>query len=619
MRYLGNKELVLPEIIGLLKDKELLNKDLTFFDAFCGTGTVSNAVKFFFNKVIINDNLNWCVSYASGLINSHKIHFDNLGYDPIDYLNESTDPVKGFFYENYSKAGSERMYFSENNAGKIDLFRSKIDLWKKNKLIDENEFNYLFNCIVEAVSRVSNTAGVYGAFLKKWDARALKDIVLSHNSNVQGGFFQFDSYVGKVEDLVSSIDCDVIYLDPPYTQNQYGTQYHILETLLLNDNPEISKITGSRSTSPMRSDWSKNYKCHILFDKVISSTKAKHIVFSYSSDGFMSKSYIESILFRYGKKETYVCKKINYKKYNNHKTSVNNEHFEYIFYIEKKCSNDVFYESPLNYIGSKSKYIEEIREYTPKGNEFFCDVFGGGFNVGINSLDKKVLYNDINFFVKDLIKSFRDNDVYDYILFLKRIIKKYGLEPEGKEAYLALRDKFNSTPLDKRDPRVLYSLVLYGFQQQLRFNTSHGFNNPCGMRWFNDKVLSKLISFSRRLKELDVDFYSVNFIDFCDVQPIRNNSFFYLDPPYRLTLGSYNDGKRGFHGWDLSLEKKMLNFCKEIDNKGARFMLSYVLEHGGIHNNEIMSFIMKEGYKVIELKSVPGKNRKEVIIVNYEP
>ena len=63
----------------------------------------------------------------------------------------------------------------------------------------------------------------------------------------------------KIENIISKIDCDILYLDPPYTQNQYGTQYHLLETLILDDNPSVSAITGSRPTAPMRSDWSKEF------------------------------------------------------------------------------------------------------------------------------------------------------------------------------------------------------------------------------------------------------------------------------------------------------------------------------------------------------------------------
>jgi len=174
--------------------------------------------------------------------------------------------------------------------------------------------------------------------------------------------------------------------------------------------------------------------------------------------------------------------------------------------------------------------------------------------------------------------------------------------------------------MEKRDPKLLYSMILYGFQQQIRFNSKHEFNNPCGMRWFNDKVLEKLISFSRVLKEKDVSFHSLNFEDVLnsDIDNLDDKCFFYMDPPYRLTLGSYNDGKRGFHGWDISLESGLLSLCDKLNKKGCKFMLSYVLEHDGKFNSELYDFACEKGYRIIELEETPGKKRKEVIIINYE-
>lgn len=116
----------------------------------------------------------------------------------------------------------------------------------------------------ESVSFVSNTAGVYGAFLKKWDDRALKDIIFLDVSDGVVSNNPIIKTTGKIEDIIEDVPCNILYLDPPYTQNQYGTQYHLLETLVLNDKPEfVSKVTGSRSTREMRSDWSKIYKVHI--------------------------------------------------------------------------------------------------------------------------------------------------------------------------------------------------------------------------------------------------------------------------------------------------------------------------------------------------------------------
>lgn len=615
MRFIGNKELINSEIIDLLEQKELAGRQLTLFDAFCGTGAVSEAAKGSFN-IIANDMLRWCTIYTKGRVCSNDCSFDNLGFDPFDFFNSNNNRLEGFFYKNYSPGSSDRMYFTSENAGRIDYFRTTIEEWRQSNLINENEDAYLLASLIESVSLVSNTAGVYGAFLKHWDSRATKPISFKKVDSSNSQHLEVKFINSKIEDIISEIDCDILYIDPPYTQNQYGTQYHLLETLVLYDNPNISEITGSRSTTPMRSDWSKDYKVHILFDKVIAKTKAKYIIFSYSHDGFMSKSFIEASLKRYGKPDTYICKKISYKKYTNFKSRKKNDHFEYLFFVERKDEIEVEYESPLNYIGGKAKMISNIKEQLPNKFDSFVDAFGGGFNVGININANRIIYNDINYFVSDLVASFKSNDTYQYILYLKRVIKKFGLEKAKAESYIKVRDYYNSLPLTKRDPKLLYTVILYGYNQQIRFNGNHNFNNPVGMRWFNDKVLEKMISFSRVIKEKNIYFESKDYNELYN--ETEKDTFTYLDPPYMLTTGSYNDGKRGFQGWNIETERKLFVFADKLNNEGKLFMISYVLEHNGMFNKQLDSWIIDRGYELIIVEPILGNNRKEILITNFE-
>ncbi len=614
MRFIGNKELIAPEIKGLLDKKGLLNKGLKLFDAFCGTGAVADFLKDSFN-LVINDLLKWSVVYAKGRITVDDCKFEKLGFDPFEFLNSNNGVEKGFFYKNYSPGGSERMYFSPKNACRIDYFRQSIEDWKTSHLINEHEYSFLLASLIESISYVSNTAGVYGAFLKHWDPRAKKPIVFQRVESKKSKYLGIEFHNEKIEDIIDKVECDVLYLDPPYTQNQYGTQYHLLETLVLNDNPSMSPVTGSRPTAPMRSDWSKDYKSHILFDKIVSKTKAKYVIFSYSVDGFMSKSFIEASLKRYGKPDSYMCKKISYNKYKNFKCRGKKDHFEYLFFIEKKTADEVYYESPLNYTGSKAKMICEIENSLPRNINTFVDAFGGGFNVGINSDQSHIIYNDLNHFVKDLVESFKINGTYQYLLYLKRVIKKYNLVAKNSDSYLKVRDHYNSLPSKRRDPKLLYAVILYGFNQQIRFNGDHDFNNPVGMRWFNDKMLEKMISFSRAIKEKNVLFKSIDYKNLLD--KIDSNSFIYMDPPYRLTTGSYNDGKRGFKGWGFETERKMFEFADILNEKSIRFMISYVMEHKGKTNDELKNWIENNNYRLINVNQTPGIQRKEVLIVNY--
>lgn len=193
--------------------------------------------------------------------------------------------------------------------------------------------------------------------------------------------------------------------------------------------------------------------------------------------------------------------------------------------------------------------------------------------------------------------------------------KKFGLKKANSESYLQARQYYNSLPLEKRDPRLLYTIILYGYQQQIRFNNDHNFNNPVGMRWFNDKVLEKMVSFSRVLKERNLTFKCCDFADLAN--GINQDSFVYMDPPYRLTMGSYNDGKRGFEGWTIEHEKRLFEFADKLNSNGIRFMISYVLEHGGKINAQLESWIEDRGYILINIGAVPGRKRKEIVVVNY--
>lgn len=614
MRYLGNKDSIVDQIKNLLAERKILNENLIFFDAFCGTGAVADYFKDIFH-IKMNDILSCMVSYSKGRIVSSSCTFEKLGFNPIEYLNSNNEVRHGFIYKNYSPAESNRMYFTAENAGRIDYFREQIEDWKNDKKINENEYNYLLACLIDSVSFVSNTAGVYGAFLKKWDSRALKPVQFLKVSANQKQAKSVLAYNSKIEDIIAEVDCDILYLDPPYTQNQYGTQYHLLETLILNDNPQISKVTGSRYTAPYRSDWSKEYKAHILFDRIIEKTKAKYILFSYNNDGFLSKDFIEASLKRYGKEDTFVCKKISYKKYQNWKTSGGENHFEYLFFVEKKPANEVTFDCPLNYTGSKTKMLKEIKENIPKKSTFI-DLFGGGFNVGVNADNRHIVYNDINYIVKNLIKSFKDEDTYSYLLSIKNYTRKFSLERGNAEAYKKARDFYNSLPQKKRDSKLLFTLIMYSFQQQIRFNSNHEFNNPSGNRWFNDLVLEKFISFSKHIKEIDCEFSTKDFVEFENTAD--TDIFFYMDPPYRMTTGVYNDGKRGFEGWTFEHEQKLLSFADDLTKHNIPFMLSYVIEHNGQINQNVLAWIRKNSYTVIAVNG-QGRyaNRKEVLIKNY--
>ena len=126
-----------------------------------------------------------------------------------------------------------------------------------------------------------------------------------------------------------------------------------------------------------------------------------------------------------------------------------------------------------------------------------------------------------------------------------------------------------------------------------------------------------MISFSRRIKEIDLQIDSVDYSTYATT--INKASFVYLDPPYRLTTGSYNDGKRGFKGWNKETELQLLRFLDSLTSRNINFMLSYVIEHKGKQNIRIIEWIKNNKLTLIPINSVKCAGRKEVIILNYQP
>lgn len=626
MRYIGNKTKLLDKLERLLVKKGLTKKGMIFCDLFAGTCTVGDYFKDRY-EIIANDTL-----YTSYVISNAKLKYKNtffqsLGFDPFDYFNniDSSNYTTGFCYNNFAPTVSGRQYFSDENAKLIDLIRNTIDEWFDTKKIDENEKYYLIGSLLESVSKVSNVAGVYSAYLKIWDPRAIKKMeFISIETSSSNSKYLNEVYIEDVNDLIPKIKGDILYLDPPYTPTQYISQYHVLETIAKNDNPETHGVGAHRDNGNQISTWCKKGLVHEEFEKLIANAQFKHIIFSYSDAGIMSKEYIEKVLKRYAKDGTYEFKEISFVKYKSTRAvareikenTVNKAHYEWLFYIEKK--DDPKYISPLNYIGGKFEVLDLIKNNLPKKIDTFYDLFGGGGTVSLNINSKKVVYNDINWVVRDLLEKITHDDFLQTYNYIEKTIKKYNLEKKNKESYNNFRNKYNSVEKGSRNPLDLYLLICYGFEHQIRFNNKMEFNNPCGNSGYNQEMLEKLVSYSNRSKRMNIVFKSM---DYKKLLPdIEKNDFVYCDPPYLISCGAYNDGKRGFNGWDEKQEQELLDFLDLLNSKGIKFMLSNMRDRNQKSNTPLSKWIKSNNYRVIVNSSITKRNRQdrqEIIVVNY--
>lgn len=283
-----------------------------------------------------------------------------------------------------------------------------------------------------------------------------------------------------------------------------------------------------------------------------------------------------------------------------------------------------YLKSPFNYTGGKYKLLEQIMPEFPKEIDTFVDLFAGGFNVGINVKADKIIYNDIVDYLVDLFKAFNNNSTNYILSHIKKRIDEYNLSKTNEEGYKALRNYYNK----EKNPLDLYVLICYSFNYQIRFNNSHEYNNSFGRNRsrFSSRLEKRLIKFVNKLHEKKIEFFNVDFNKF-DISILEENDFVYCDPPYLISTGSYNDGRRGFKGWSLKEEKELLILLDKLTNNGVKFALSNVLEHKG-NNNELL-YEWSKDYNIIDLNkdyincNYQAKNNdkfptREVLITNYE-
>ena len=279
-----------------------------------------------------------------------------------------------------------------------------------------------------------------------------------------------------------------------------------------------------------------------------------------------------------------------------------------------------YIKSPLNYVGGKYNILSEIVPEFPNQVKTFYDVFAGGFNVGINVRADKIVYNDIIPYIKELFGNLNNNEVDVILKEIDKIITTYKLDRENKDGFLQLRDDYN----DIRNWLLFYVLTCYSFNNQYRFNNKHQYNSSFGKRCFNDKIKNNLIQFMSKLHSSNVEFWNENYKNI-DWKSIHKDDFVFFDPPYLITTGNYNDGKRGFEGWSVDDEIELYKICDKLNNDGIKFGLTNVTHHKGKTNNILIDWYERNRYNTKELnngfkKSYNSKNdgmTREIYISNY--
>ena len=352
--YLGNKRSLLPFIeIGLSKVMARLNRNkIKTFDVFSGSGIIARYLKSYSSKIIVND----LEKYSEVINNCYLSNFSEVNmHKLLEYYNKMLIQLEeeklkpGFIAKLYAPRSKnvirkgDRAFYTYRNACYIDTARKYIE-----KIPQEYKYYFLAPLLSEA-SIHSNTSGVFKGFYKDSDTGIGKfggnneDALTRILGNISIPFpifsnFECEYEIHRVDSniLIDSIDSvDLAYIDPPYNQHPYGSNYFMLNLIIEYIEPHnISRISGIPNNWN-RSFYNKKAYAYNSFKELVERIKAKYLLISFNSEGFIRHNEIVNLLKKIGKLE------ILETRYNTFRGSRNlrkrDIHIkEYLYLVEKK-------------------------------------------------------------------------------------------------------------------------------------------------------------------------------------------------------------------------------------------------------------------------------------------
>ena len=330
MRYIGNKTRLLHFIGTVLARRGISGGHAV--DPFTGTASVACELKRRRFSVTASDIMEYGYTFARAYVQvttppespalAQALGLRDGRLETIVAHLNALPPEPGFIHEHYTPAGGAgrthaRMYFTPANGARIDAVRTRLETWRSRGWIDDDAYHSLVASLIEAADRVANTTGVYAAFVKTWQANALRALELRAPTLIPGA--GCTSARGDALDTVRDAgDFDLLYLDPPYNARQYAGYYHIPELIAqgwFGAPVETRGKTGLLRDADKRSDWSRSRRCEAAFEELVATARCRHIVMSYNAEGIIPESTIERVLRRHGRGRSYRRYRLAYRRY----------------------------------------------------------------------------------------------------------------------------------------------------------------------------------------------------------------------------------------------------------------------------------------------------------------
>jgi len=313
IKYAGSKLKLLPQILQLARK---VNPQ-TVFDGFSGTTRVSQAFAQSGYRVIANDIAAWSRVFGECYLLSPfaREHYQDL----IDHLN-AVPGRHGWFTEHYAGDANGikstlKKPWQRHNTLKLDAIREEIEQLR----LGRHERAVALSSLILAMDEVDSTMGHYASYLSDWSPRSYRQMKLKVPKLIRKTR-EHEVHCSDIFEIVSAIDADLAYYDPPYGSNndkmppsrvRYAAYYHLWSSVCMFDKPQLfgkamrradtSDVLSTSVFEEFRRNEAGRFVAVAAIERLLQETKARHVILSYSSGGRATAEELRNVISGNGK------------------------------------------------------------------------------------------------------------------------------------------------------------------------------------------------------------------------------------------------------------------------------------------------------------------------------
>jgi adenine-specific DNA-methyltransferase len=283
IKYIGSKRVLVPTIVDIVGRLPRVQRVL---DLFSGTSRVGHALKAAGYQVSANDHTTYAYKLAQCYVAADRSRLADQASTLIAELNQ-VEGDAGYFTATFCERSR---YLQPHNGRRVDAIRDRIAALSLDPVLEA----VVLVSLMEAADRVDSTCGLQMAYLKHWSARSHNQLELRLPALLDGPGHAMQC---EARDAVRAGSYDLVYLDPPYNQHRYLGNYHVWESLVRWDKPEVYGTAMKRvDCKEYKSDFNSRVRIASALRELVDNVDARYLLLSFNDEGYLSRHEMLDVL-----------------------------------------------------------------------------------------------------------------------------------------------------------------------------------------------------------------------------------------------------------------------------------------------------------------------------------